>query len=199
MILIHPFWQSCPTSLTGTTAVAGSTAAANDPRSPYYGYYDYGWSAWIITAAELGGAKQISGIGIIHSSYTLPYTYANQVVKMGHVVQSQFPSATPAIDLSDLTVTDLKTVRSLHNFTLPSGSNNSWYKHTFDSNFCYNGTSNLIIVWENRSGNNDYVTVGTQQQVVGATQSAYKHQDVTYPTGNATGVRNTKPNTLIYS
>jgi len=195
MILIHPFWQSCPTNLTGSSSVAGGTSAANDPRIPYYGLYNYGWSAWILTPSQIGGAKQISGIGIYHSQYTTPYTYSNQVIKMGHVVQSAFP-ASPLIDLSDLTLSNFKIVRGSHDFTITS--NNTWFKHTFDSNFCYNGTSNLLIVWENRDGLADPVNVGTQQQVVGPTQGAYKFSDPSFPSGTAFTL-NVKPNTLIYS
>ena len=193
MILIHPFWQSCPTNLTGASAVVGINVS-NVAFIPHYGLYDYGWSAWILTPAEIGGAKQISAIGVYSISYNTGYTYPNQVIKMGHVSQSAWPSATPQIDLSDLTVTNLKTVKSSFSDTVV---NNVYSKHIFDSNFCYNGTSNLLIVWENRCGAwaSGY---GTHNHMTGVNQGAYAFQDTTYPTGTGTRI-STKPVTKIYS
>lgn len=199
MILIHPYWQSCPTNLTGSTAQATGASGANDPRIPYYGSFNYGWTAWILTPTQIGSvAKQISGIGIWNSGYTLPYTFSNQTIRMAHVAQSNFGGTGTAINLSNLTISDLKVVKSLHNFTIATGQQNTWYKHTFDSNFCYNGTSNLLIIWEDRDGLADYIGVGTHQTITGPTQGAYSFSDVSFPSGTAS-VINTKPRTLIYS
>jgi hypothetical protein len=198
MILIHPYWQSCPTNLTGATAQAIGATGTNNSGIPYYGFYNYGWTAWILTPAEIGSAKQISAIGIWNTGYTVPYTFSNQTVKMAHVSQNNFGGTSTNINLSNLTISDLKVVRSLHNFTIVSGQQNTWYKHTLDSNFCYNGTSNLLIIWEDRDGLADYIGVGTHQTITGPTQGAFKFSDVSFPSGTAT-VISTKPRTLIYS
>lgn len=192
MILIHPFWQSCPTNLAGASSSIG-TISTNNNRIPHYGLDDNGWSAWILTAAEVNGAKQIEGIGYVPYSYTTGYQYPLQVIKMAHVVQSSWPTTTPALDLSDLTVTDLKTVKGPFTETITNGIVN---KQTFTSNFCYNGTSNLLIIWENRR--NDWSGgYGSHQHVTAIGQGAYKTQNVTYPTGNGTRL-DKKPYTTLY-
>ena len=196
MILIHPYWQSCPTNLTGSTSTSG-VDNGNDSRIPYYGLYDWEWSAWILTAAELGGAKQISAIGILNTQYTLPYTYFNQTIKAAHITQSQFPNSTQPLNLSGLTISDLKTVRGSHNAVI---SNAVYTKHTFDSNFCYNGTSNMIFIWEHRGGTaTDSVGYGFARQVVSTSQGAFSGSitGTSFPTADAT-VINLKPRTLIY-
>lgn len=195
MILIHPYWQSCPTNLTGATSEIPGVESGSDARIPYYGLFDFGWSAWILTAAELGGAKQISGIGIFNTSYSgLPYSWFNQTVKAAHITESQFPNASQPLNLSGLTISDLKTVRSSHNFNVTQ--NNVWTKHTFDSNFCYNGTSNLLLIWEHR-GNENNIENGFARHINATNQGLYVNTDGAFPTGPATRL-NTKPRTLIY-
>jgi hypothetical protein len=193
MILINPTWQTCPTSITGASALIG-TFSNNDEQLPHYGYYGYGWGAWILTAAEVGIAKQITAIGYTPTGYTPGFQYLNQFIKMAHVVESSWPNETPAVNLSDLTVSDLKIVKS--SFT-ENIVNNVVNKYIFDSNFCYNGTSNLLIIWENRDGQWTGGFSG-HRHTAGVNQGAYKHQDTTYPIGTGTRM-NTKPQTTIYS
>ena len=193
MILIHPFWETCPTSSTGASATIG-TISGNNAFIPHYGLYNYNWSAWILTAAEIGGPKQITGIGYTPVSYTSGFQYLNQVIKVGHVVESSWPTATPQINLSDITVTDLKIVKTYFTETPVSGIVN---RFNFDSYFCYDGTSNLLIVWENRD--TDWTGgYGTHQHTVATNQGAYQNLDANFPTGS--GIRiNTKPVTKLYT
>jgi len=118
-------------------------------RSTLNGDGGYSRSSLIWTAAELGGAKTITGIALYFRSYELTQTILNQVIKMGMVTESIFDSA-PAADLSDLTVSGLTTVKSA--FTLNITNNNSWYTFTFDTPFSYDGIKNLLLVWDNNSG-----------------------------------------------
>ena len=118
-------------------------------RSTLNGDGGYSRSSIIWTAAELGGAKTITGISLYFRSYTTSQFMLNQVIKMGMVTESIFDSA-PAANLSDLTVSELTTVKSEFNFNITT--NNLWYIFTFNTPFSYDGIKNLILVWDNNSG-----------------------------------------------
>jgi hypothetical protein len=114
--------------------------------------WNFKWSksAFIWTAAEIGAAKTINNVQFYNRSYGSFPTLPNQTLKIGHVAQSSFATSNPPINLSDLTITNLTTVKSNFAYTIPS--NNLWWPIMFDTNFVYDGTSNLILIWENNAG-----------------------------------------------
>ena len=193
MILINPYWETCPTSLTGASSTNG-TSIGNLDLIPHKGLFDFTWSAWIMTSAEIGGAKQISALAYYPTSYTGGYQFFNQRIKMAHVQESAFPNDPVQINLSELTISDLKIVKDFFDENV---INNVPNKRTFTSNFCYNGTDNLLIIWENYDGDWTNPGGGTHQQVNGPSQAAAKNQDTTFPSGTA-GRLNTKPRTTLY-
>lgn len=110
--------------------------------------FRYSRTAFIWTAAEMGAAKTINFVAFYNRSYGSITSLPNQTLKIGHVAQSSFGS-TPLIGLQDLTITDLTNVKS--NFAYSTYANNLWWLINFDINFVYNGTSNLILIWENNA------------------------------------------------
>jgi hypothetical protein len=66
-------------------------------------------------------------------------------------------------------------------------SANGFVQILFDTNFCYNGTSNLIIGWENRDGSwtSGY---GWGESISSTNSGAIAGQDNSYPTGNGTRI-----------
>ena len=173
-------------SLCSTPITNGSSLIANGTNNlfeaPAYGLYDYSWSSFIYTAGLIGAARQIRGIEVQVSSFTTPYTFNNQTIKLAHLAPAttQF-DATPAVDWSDMPVSDV-TIVKVFNFTITA---NGFIQILFDTNFCYNGTSNLILGWENRDGS--WSSGYGWGESIGSTNSgAQKAQDFTYPTGNGT-------------
>jgi len=160
---------------------------------PSYGLYDYGWTGQIWDQSEMGTTKQITGFEMFQGDFgVLPYSIDNQIIKMGHVSQSIFTS-TPQLDLSDMTITNLKTVKN--SFTHTPTQNDVWNTFTFDDNFCYNGIDNLILIWENRDGTWDY-DYGYTYYTTATNKVAYKYQDTTFPTG--TGFRSSNRNNIKF-
>lgn len=146
---------------------------------PAYGLWDYSWGAMIWDAAEMDGAKQITGVEFNHTGFTGGYTYLDQRIFVAHVEESEF-SALPMVDLSDLTITDLTECKESFTNTLLSPA--GFKRFDFDTNFCYNGTSNLILVWENRDGS--WASgFGSTRFTVATNKAAYKYQDDEYPFG----------------
>ena len=112
--------------------------------------FKYAKSAFIWTAAEMGAAKTIDRLFFYLRSYGAFPLFGMQTLKLGHVAQSSFATTNPPINLSDLTISDLTTVSS--NFTHFFTQNSLWWPILFTTNFVYNGTSNLILIWEHNAG-----------------------------------------------
>jgi len=185
-MIINPYFfqgSSCATPITnGSSLIANGTN--NVFEAPAYGFYDFTWSSFIYTAGLIGAARQIRGIEVQLAGYTTPYTFNNQTIKMAHLAPAttQF-DANPAIDWSDMPVSNVTIVKSF-NWII---SANGFIQILFDTNFCYNGTSNLIIGWENRDGSwtSGY---GWGESISSTHSGAIAGQDNSYPTGNGTRI-----------
>lgn len=167
-------------AIVGTDIQIG-TGTSNDNSQPFYGLYDYGQSQNIYLASELGASKQITGFQVYMEGFTGSYTVNNQELWIGHISQSEFDS-TPALDLSDLTLSDYTQVVANFSFIFSTAG---WYQLSFDTNFCYNGTDNIVVVWKNNDGTwlSGY---GNTHTHTSTNRSAEKHQDDSYPTGDGT-------------
>ena len=110
---------------------------------------------------------------------TTSLTLLNQNIYLAHVDQFQFNSV-PLINLSDLNVTDLTLCKSSF---ISTPVNNKWNTYNFDTNFYYNGTKNLLLIWENRSG----VISGSSSSYYTSIKnsSAYSVNNISFPSGNA--------------
>ena len=133
---------------------------------------------------------QITGINIEVGGYSNGYTYNNQTIKMYHVVEDIFDSNGQPIDLSNLTIYDETIVKENFTWTVFGAG---WKVFDFDTNFCYNGTDNLLLVWENRDGT--WTSgFGHGEYNPAISKAAYARQDNSFPTGNAYGVHNGRIN-----
>lgn len=183
-MIINPYvfqGSSCATPITnGSSLIVNGTT--NNPYAPAYGLYNFSWWSSIYTAGLIGAARQIRGIEIEVTGYTTPYTFNNQTIKIAHLAPAttQFPSF-PQINWSDMPVSDVTIVKSF-NWTILS---NGIIQILFDTNFCYNGTSNLIIGWENRDGT--WASgFGFGKTDNTTSSSAFAFNDPAYPTGTGT-------------
>lgn len=178
-----------------TTQYANGTFNQNE--MPFNGFYDFGVSGVIYLQSELGSAKQFTGLQV-ETAYneSSPQTQLNQKIYIAHCVESQFNSS-PQIDISDLTISDQVLVYDGNFFT---GTTADWYGITFDTNFCYNGTSNIVILWENRDGayTFDYRTFETDISTASNNKGFYKRKDNSYPEGSGTRVNQRYNLKLIY-
>jgi large repetitive protein len=156
------------------------TGTTNIFQYPAYGLYNFSWTSMIWDAAEMAGTKQITGIEIEIGGYTVPYTYNNQTIKLAHLdpATTQFDN-NPAVNWSDMPVSDVTIVKTF-NWTI---STSGWLVINFDTPFCYNGTSNLILGWENRDGSWAF-GYGYAESTLISRKGAYKNNDPAFPTGN---------------
>ena len=167
--------------------VVGATLQLGTPGNLEYGSpivyaENYGKLAMIFTTAELGAAKTITGIEVWFRSFPPPITYPSQLIKMGNVTSSQFDT-TPDMSFSEVGLSGLITVKNT--FAQLINTNNAWYNIIFDTPFVYDGTKNLLVVWENNWGTWTSATGGTSTMT--ATNSVAKKSSPTFPiTGNGT-------------
>ena len=162
---------------------------------PAYGLYDYSHTMYIIRASELGGGnKLISGLEIELAGYG-SYTYENQTIKLAHTTDLEFGSSVK-VDLTNINnVTNLTTVKSGFNFN----ATGSGYKAiNFDTDFEYNGTDSLLIIWENRDGDWDsgfgYAVSHFDNEYA---SSWYEYTDDSYPSSYGTKDQSYRPNFKI--
>ena len=120
---------------TGTSYSASGSSAGVGAGSPMGNTYYYNSAAqFIYTASELGGAKTINSLAFYHNASSFS---ANVKIYLDHTTASTVVGTSPA--------TTGTLVYDGSGITL-GGSSADWQTFTFDSNFEYNGTDNLLVV-----------------------------------------------------
>jgi hypothetical protein len=149
------FVLSFHASFFGQTNTAQVGTGSSDlPFVPAYGLYDYSQSGMIYLASELSAAgltlgSEITELSFEFSGWSTGYTLNNQVIKMSHASASSFPN--PGFpDYRTMGLRDTKIVKS--NFTWTCPSNEDWELFPLTSSFIWDGSSNIVISWENFDG-----------------------------------------------
>lgn len=189
----------CP-AVEGTSADT-VTATSYDASSGYTHYWDEAFVAQIYTSAQMGDAKQIDGFALWQGlqSSTGSNSSTDQRVVMAHCTESEFPSSPLTPDGTtplNMTVSNILTLSDEQDcfngtFNFPSGSNQWSNKITFDTNFCYDGTSNVCILIINADGsyNTNYHRFGYSNTAdEGEYRMLYQRSDST-AVEDMTGVR----------
>jgi len=200
IISIHGIVSSIISAISSCVGIQSLNITAgvfsvNSGFAPAYGLFNFSMNASLYSAALMGGSKQLTGLQVNRASYTLPYTYLNQEIWIGEVSNATFPTSTPAVDFSDLTFTS-PLVKVKNAFTDTITTNGVWTSFTFDTNFCWSGTNNLLVLWKNLDGTwqSGY---GTGQAAFATNKSMQKASDPSYPTGN--GTRGSAPVLYIFN
>ena len=122
--------------------------------TPAYGLYDYSQSAMLYLASELEGVgisagNSLTAIEFQFNSWESGYELNNQTIKISHVAESSLPN--PGLpDYSSLTISNTTTVKDEFDFRGFTGI--TWGQFDFDTPFVWDGTSNILVTWENRDG-----------------------------------------------
>ena len=96
MNLINPYMIAptggCANILNTTTTYLSGTGTTLH-YVPYSAFYNYSLGVWLMTASELGGAKQFTGLQL-NKAYneTLGITQTDQTIKMYHTTATILPS-----------------------------------------------------------------------------------------------------------
>ena len=162
----------------------GTTTSA---YTPAIGYYNYGWSHFI-----LPGEAITSAINITKLEFDVSNTPANYIMN-SQVVYMKLTSAT--------TVTAAYTddpiaagYTQIYNSQV-TWNGAGWQGINLTNPFAYDGISNLEIIWENRDGS--YATgYPIFYQTNTSSACAYRYKDNNFPDENG-NIGNTYPNTRV--
>lgn len=148
---------------------------------PVYTVYNNGWYSAIYPQTALGAAKTIEKIAL--NLYSGPKTFNNQKIYMKMTTSEVFADAS----YENPTANGYVEVFS-GNLTMQTG----WNEISLSTNFEYNGTGNLILHWENRSGTSNYGNFVSTTSTTNNNKGA--GNDVSFPT--TPGYLNPYPSTL---
>lgn len=129
-------------SVGGSVDTVVGSGNATVTLAPYYGYYNYSWSATLYTAEEIGASGSIDTIFYTTTSGNSGYTVANQKIYMIEVDEVQFADNTPP-STTGMTLVYEGTAVHLNNEVVI----------VLDNPFEYSGQKSLLIYWENRNNN----------------------------------------------
>lgn len=173
--------------------IGDETIQTNYP--PNTQVFDYGWATMMYSSAEVGDAISISKIAFDQTTdYAGYWEYAvleNQKVYIKQVPESAF--STLAYEDPD---------NSANGYTLVFDGtvqyNLSWTEIILNSNFDYDGTSSLIIHWENHRGTSaPIINVKFNASTVTSTVFKTLGGDGAFPTSFGTYVME-RPNIALY-
>jgi len=155
-------------------------------RAPWSYEYDYSFAAMIVLQSELSAARTINSIEFKVDNITSNFTANSQKIIMGHITETSFSGTTPTVDLANYTVNNKTTVKNTFSKSYTTADNDTWI--VFDlttSNFNYNGSDSLVIMWENKDASYEFSGPNTYYDTsFGSSLTAFSRTDSAYPTGN---------------
>lgn len=145
--------QSDCVPVAGENLEPQTAGVANVDDIPMDTWYRYNFAAVLFLQSEIGsGQKQINGLQWMFGTSVTSFTRPNITVKLYHTTDSVLP-ASPTTNLQTQLsgVSDITKVLDDGTMTIAGTNGNYSSLFTFEQNFCYNGTDNLIIQVEDRS------------------------------------------------
>ena len=169
--------------LPTVTAPAGSrqikkiviigTGTYSEYYVPFYGYYDYAWSATIYLNSEIGTSADIKKISYYVDNTPSSYVTNNQKIYMCH---------TGAVTFADSSKPDPSSMTLVYDASI-TWNGTGWHEITLSTTFSYDNSQNLLIYYENRDGS--YASGYPEWRYTSTSpncRAKYKYQDTTFPT-----------------
>lgn len=167
----------------------GTLAGSSLGVAPFSFAYDNSFATWIIEASEISAissGQQIDSIELYFGSMSnSSYFMASQRIYMGYTTLNNWTGNLPNVGHSGgtSTVTNRTYVKTSFSKTYTSAEEGTWLTFSFTTPYVYDGTSNIVIDWENRDGS--YSFGGPKFHIENKSGSvAYKRRDGSYPSGS---------------
>ena len=129
---------------TRYVTIGSEESNANSYYTPVNNYYNYSLSETIIDAEEIGGPLNISSLSYYYS-YDSPSTS-----KTNCTIYLQPTTKTVFTDASDIVPLNLNTAVMVYSGSLNCSM--GWNEFVFNTPFEYDGTSNLLVIVDDNSG-----------------------------------------------
>lgn len=167
----------------------GTLAGSSLGVAPFSFAYDYSFASWIIEASEISSissGQQIDSIELYFGSMSdASYFMSSQRIYMGYTTLNNWTGNLPNVGHSEggSTVTNRTYVKTSFSKTYTSAEEGTWLTFTLTTPYVYDGSSNIVIDWENRDGSYDFG--GPKFHIENKSGSvAYKRMDGSYPSGS---------------
>ncbi len=165
------------------------TGTSSTNYAPFTGLWDYSWSRSVYLQSEIGMSMDISSLSYYVGSNPANFTIDNLSCYIKHTSDATFTSpayiADPVAEGFQLCYTGSQTFNG-----------GGWHEINLDTAFSYNGTDNLIIMWDSHdgswaSGGPSFLYTSAPERVV------YDVQDSIYPAEDGT-ISDYLPNTRLH-
>jgi hypothetical protein len=155
-----------------------AVGTSNINYQPIYGLYNYSLSYTIILANELPTLDLMGSMQFQVSGYSSNHLKANQVIKIAHTTTNNLPSTVYSDNSTGgkINMSDITTVYS-GDITYTNG----WNTISFQDNFEWNGTDNIVIIIENNSGQWKSGYGWGESHTTTNTLSAFSYDDYNMP------------------
>lgn len=135
--------------ITNTTSTILNSGTGADESAVLSNYWIYSHSQAIYTAAELGSAKQITALEYYNDdNAAISWTYETVVIKIAHCTGTSFSAANFVGTFPDQEIVGVAGITDeteVFNGTLSLTNSLGWNSISLSTNFCYDGTSNVVI------------------------------------------------------
>ena len=129
---------------TDNITIGSGTETSNGEVLPTSTYYNYSYTQQLFTTAELGSDLIIRQIDVQYF-YSSSCT-RNIDIYMGHTTKSAFASSSDWVPANELTLVYSGEV------TFNNAGENHWFSIPLTNPFQYNGTDNLVVVFDDNTG-----------------------------------------------
>lgn len=171
--------------------------SSSSTYGPFNGYYDFGWTKTIVTAAEMTAAGYDGTDNMVGVGYYVGNTPSNYEMLDLHMFirHTTLTTYTTTADETGTAMPDSTAFTQVFsgNLTFNGGG---WFYIAFNlANFDWDGTSNIEIFWKNWDG--DYVTGYPTFRYASTSPDyklVYRQADTTWPT--TAGARSTSRSNL---
>jgi len=175
-----------------TYPIGALGTSSSSTYGPVNGFYDFGWTKTIITAAEMNAAGYDGTANIAGLGYYVGNTPANyQIINVNCFIRhTALTSYTTVVDETGTAMPDSTAFTQVFSGTL-TFNGGGWHYFAFNTaSFDWDGASNIEVFWKNWDG--DYVTGYPTYRYASTSPDyrvVYKQQDTTWPT--TAGTRST--------
>lgn len=167
----------------------GTLASTSLGIAPFSFAYDFSFTSWIVEASELSAissGQTIDSVEFYFSSMSDANYFMNtQRIYMGYTSLNNWIGNLPQVGHvgGGSTVTNRTYVKTSFSTSWDKGDTGTWVSFSFTTPYTYDGSSNIVIDWENRDGSYDFG--GPRFDIQNKLGSvAYKRADGSYPTGS---------------
>ena len=167
--------------------IGDGTSDSNN--APFTNLWDYSWSRAIYLQSEIGMSMDISSVSYDCSSDPEDFTVDSLYCYMKHTTDTEFTDPSYIED-------PVAEGFTLCHFGSTTFNGSGWYEFILDTPFEYNGTENLMIMWDCRDGSFGFSGPSFYYTNV-ANRVVYRHQDTDYP-ANDGAIGYYLPNTRLH-